>query len=251
MDLVDWDEGEFDSRRQGARRLRRSAADTGAGRRVPDQRLARRQRRDAVRPTRRGTTARRCWTGSRTSTTRPAPRSPARLDVQRVIRPQGSRFPRLRRAAGRRSVCSVGDPVTVLPSGRSSVVSGIQRFGRDDRCRRGRSGDHGRRWPTRSTLPAATCWSVGVALVDRGGVGPRVLDDRSARCAPGSRYWFKHGTRVGRGHGRRGRVSARPPHARADHRRPDRAQRPGDGAPVAQRADRRRRPTRSVAKAVG
>jgi sulfate adenylyltransferase subunit 1 (EFTu-like GTPase family) len=119
----------------------------------------------------------------------------ARLDVQRVIRPQGSDF---RGFAGRLSggSLSVGDPVTVLPSGRTSVVSGIQRFGRD--------------------IEIATAGqAVAVSLADTidvargdvlvvGAASPTELVsghvcwmiDQPLR--EGSRYWFKHGTRVGR-----------------------------------------------------
>jgi sulfate adenylyltransferase subunit 1 (EFTu-like GTPase family) len=118
-----------------------------------------------------------------------------RLDVQRVIRPQGSDF---RGFAGRLSggSLSVGDRVTVLPSGHVSTVSGIQRFGRD--------------------IPVATAGqAISVTLADtidvaRGDVivagveaSTEVVSghvcwmiDQPLR--EGSRYWFKHGTRVGR-----------------------------------------------------
>jgi sulfate adenylyltransferase subunit 1 len=115
--------------------------------------------------------------------------------VQRVIRPQGSDF---RGFAGRLAGggLRVGDPVTVLPSGRSSTVSGIQRFGRE--------------------IPAAEAGqAITVSLADnvdvaRGDVlvvgvalSTEVVSghvcwmiDQPLR--QGSRYWFKHGTRVGR-----------------------------------------------------
>jgi sulfate adenylyltransferase subunit 1 len=119
----------------------------------------------------------------------------ARLDVQRVIRPQGSDF---RGLAGRLSggSLSIGDAVTVLPSGRTSIVSGIQRFGRE-------------------ILVAATGQAITVSLDDNidvargdvlvvGAASPTELVsghvcwmiDQPLR--EGSRYWFKHGTRVGR-----------------------------------------------------
>ena len=121
--------------------------------------------------------------------------SPARLDVQRVIRPQGSDF---RGFAGRLSggSLSVGDAVTVLPSGRTSTVSGIQRFGReilvaetgqaitvslDDKIDVAR-GDVlvvGAALPT-ELVSGHVCWMIDQPLRE------------------GSRYWFKHGTRVGR-----------------------------------------------------
>jgi sulfate adenylyltransferase large subunit len=121
--------------------------------------------------------------------------SPARLDVQRVIRPHGTDF---RGFAGRLAGGSlrVGDTVTVLPSGRSSTVSGIQRFGRD-------------------ITVANVGQAVTVSLADeidvaRGDVlvaGAELstelvsghvcwMIDQPLR--EGSRYWFKHGTRVGR-----------------------------------------------------
>jgi len=121
--------------------------------------------------------------------------SPARLDVQRVIRPQGTDF---RVFAGRLASGSlrIGDAVTVLPSGRRSTVSGIQRFGRD-------------------ITVAGVGQAVTVSLADeidvaRGDVLVAGVElstelvsghvcwmiDQPLR--EGSRYWFKHGTRVGR-----------------------------------------------------
>ena len=121
--------------------------------------------------------------------------SPARLDVQRVIRPQGSDF---RGFAGRLAggTLSVGDSVTVMPGGRSSTVSGIQRFGRDlDSAAAGQAitvsladkidvarGDVLIVGPSSSTeaVSGHVCWMIDQPLRE------------------GSRYWFKHGTRVGR-----------------------------------------------------
>jgi bifunctional enzyme CysN/CysC len=119
----------------------------------------------------------------------------ARLDVQRVIRPQGSDF---RGFAGRLSggILSVGDLVTVLPSGRSSTLSSIQRFGREiPRATAGQAiavsladeidvarGDVlvvGIALPT-EVVSGHVCWMIDQPLRE------------------GSRYWFKHGTRVGR-----------------------------------------------------
>jgi len=121
--------------------------------------------------------------------------SPARLDVQRVIRPQGTDF---RGFAGRLAggTLNVGDTVTVLPSGRGSTVSGIQRFGRD-------------------IASATVGQAITVSLADeidvaRGDVLVAGVElstelvsghvcwmiDQPLR--QGSRYWFKHGTRVGR-----------------------------------------------------
>jgi len=121
--------------------------------------------------------------------------TPARLDVQRVIRPQGTDF---RGFAGRLAggTLKVGDPVTVLPSGRASTVSGIQRFGRDitvatagqaitvsladeTDVARGDVLVAGVELPTES-VSGHLCWMIDQPLRE------------------GSRYWFKHGTRVGR-----------------------------------------------------
>ncbi|MEY2444559.1 MAG: sulfate adenylyltransferase subunit 1 [Ilumatobacteraceae bacterium] len=121
--------------------------------------------------------------------------SPARLDVQRVIRPQGTDF---RGFAGRLAGGSlaVGDLVTVMPGGRTSTVSAIQRFGRDLQV-------------------AAAGQAITVSLADkvdvaRGDVLIAGLSQATETVSghvcwmidqplrPGSRYWFKHGTRVGR-----------------------------------------------------
>ena len=118
-----------------------------------------------------------------------------RLDVQRVIRPQGSDF---RGFAGRLAggSLSVGDHVTVLPSGQTSTVSGIQRFGRDISVAsagqaiavtladtidvaRGDVLVAGVESPT-EVVSGHVCWMIDQPLRE------------------GARYWFKHGTRVGR-----------------------------------------------------
>jgi sulfate adenylyltransferase large subunit len=118
-----------------------------------------------------------------------------RLDVQRVIRPQGSDF---RGFAGRLAggSLSVGDQVTVLPSGQTSTVSGIQRFGRDISVAtagqaiavtladtidvaRGDVLVAGIESPT-EVVSGHVCWMIDQPLRE------------------GGRYWFKHGTRVGR-----------------------------------------------------
>ncbi|MFE9235982.1 sulfate adenylyltransferase subunit 1 [Streptomyces sp. NPDC007007] len=56
---------------------------------------------------------------------------PVRFPVQYVIRPQTAEHPDYRGYAGRLAsgVLSVGDPVTVLPSGRTTTVAGIDAFG--------------------------------------------------------------------------------------------------------------------------
>jgi sulfate adenylyltransferase subunit 1 (EFTu-like GTPase family) len=119
----------------------------------------------------------------------------ARLDVQRVIRPHGSDFRGFagRLASGR---LQVGDPVTVMPGGRLTTVTSIQRFGRD-------------------VAEATAGQAITVSLADdidvaRGDV--LVAGSAGATEAisghvcwmidqplrEGARYWFKHGTRVGR-----------------------------------------------------
>ncbi|MFJ6466075.1 sulfate adenylyltransferase subunit 1 [Streptomyces sp. NPDC091387] len=56
---------------------------------------------------------------------------PARFPVQYVIRPQTAEHPDYRGYAGQLAsgVLAVGDPVTVLPSGRTTTVAGIDAFG--------------------------------------------------------------------------------------------------------------------------
>jgi sulfate adenylyltransferase large subunit len=118
-----------------------------------------------------------------------------RLDVQRVIRPHGSDF---RGFAGRLASGSlgIGDTVRVLPSGRTSTVSRIQRFGRDVQSARGGQaitvsladdldvarGDVLVAGPAAATefVSGHVCWMIDQPLRE------------------GARYWFKHGTRVGR-----------------------------------------------------
>jgi sulfate adenylyltransferase subunit 1 (EFTu-like GTPase family) len=121
--------------------------------------------------------------------------SAARLDVQRVIRPQGSDF---RGFAGRLvgGRLTVGDSITVMPSGQRSVVTGIQRFGRElDSATAGQAitvsladnidaarGDVlvAADSPATESVSGHVCWMIDQPLRE------------------GSRYWFKHGTRVGR-----------------------------------------------------
>ncbi|HSB87088.1 MAG TPA: GTP-binding protein [Ilumatobacteraceae bacterium] len=119
----------------------------------------------------------------------------ARLDVQRVIRPHGSDFRGFagRLAGGR---LAVGDSVTVMPSGRTTSVVSVQRFGRD-------------------VASAAAGQAITVSLADdidvaRGDVlvagSANATESVSGHVCwmidqplrEGARYWFKHGTRVGR-----------------------------------------------------
>ncbi len=121
----------------------------------------------------------------------------ARLDVQRVLRPQGSDY---RGYAGRLAdgPLAVGDTVTMLPSGRRSTVVGLQRHGAavesaapghavaveladDVDIARGDvlvAGDHGVR--VSEEVEGTLCWMIDTPL------------------RAGTRLWFKHGTRTGR-----------------------------------------------------
>ncbi len=60
-------------------------------------------------------------------------REPARFPVQYVIRPQTEEHPDYRGYAGQLAsgVLRVGDPVTVLPSGQTTTVAGIDALGRE------------------------------------------------------------------------------------------------------------------------
>ena len=121
----------------------------------------------------------------------------ARLDVQRVLRPQGSDY---RGYAGRLAdgQLSVGDVVTVLPSGRRSTVVGLQRHGAAvDSATPGHAmaveladdvdiargdvlvvGRHDVR--VTEEVEGTLCWMIDTPL------------------RAGTRLWFKHGTRTGR-----------------------------------------------------
>lgn len=122
----------------------------------------------------------------------------ARLDVQRVIRPHGSDF---RGFAGRLADgrLAVGDAIVVQPSGRTSTVVGLQRFGRDIEV-------------------AVAGQAITVVLADnvdvaRGDVILRASDGAATVAhtidgevcwmidqplTTGTRLWFKHGARTGR-----------------------------------------------------
>jgi sulfate adenylyltransferase large subunit len=124
-------------------------------------------------------------------------RGSTRLDVQRVLRPQGSDY---RGYAGRLvdGSLAVGDAVTVLPSGRRSTVVGLQRHGAavesaapghaiaveladDVDIARGDvlvGGEH--RGKVTEEVTGTLCWMIDMPL------------------RAGTRLWFKHGTRTGR-----------------------------------------------------
>ena len=191
MDLVDFDEGTFDRIAQGARRVRRRPADAGAGGRVPDQRAARRQRRRRLRRTCRGTRARRCWTWLEQVDVETDGLGATRLDVQRVIRPQGSDYRGYagRLAGGR---LAIGDAVTVLPSGRTSTISGPAALRTRGDLRVGRRGDHRRavrrhrRRPWRRARARRRLQRRATSRRSnrhRVGRRPRLLDDRPPAAA--------------------------------------------------------------------
>jgi sulfate adenylyltransferase subunit 1 len=118
-----------------------------------------------------------------------------RLDVQRVIRPQGSDYRGYagRLAGGR---LAVGDAVKVLPSGRTSTVVGVQRLGRETVC-----AIHG------DAITVELADDVDIARGDVLVLGNATATETVSGqvswmidrpLTPGSRWWFKHGTRVGR-----------------------------------------------------
>ena len=132
--------------------------------------------------------------------TRPHTEVGARLHVQRVIRPQGGEHGDFRGQAG---VVSggwfrVGDPVTVLPSGRTSTIETIHRWGDPvDEAGPGHA----------VVVQLATDVDVarGDVLTVAGATPPIVGDDVvvdlcwmiDRPLTTGSRWWFKHGTRSG------------------------------------------------------
>jgi sulfate adenylyltransferase large subunit len=132
--------------------------------------------------------------------TRPHTEVGARLHVQRVIRPQGGEHGDFRGQAG---VVSggwfrVGDPITVLPSGRTSTVETIHRWGAPvDEAGPGHA----------VVVQLATDIDVarGDVLTVAGATPPVVGDDVvvdlcwmiDRPLTAGSRWWFKHGTRSG------------------------------------------------------
>ena len=127
--------------------------------------------------------------------------SGARVHVQRVIRPQGGEFADFRGYAGvvAAGTLALGDEISVLPSGRTTRISGLQRWGQ----------------PVDSAEPGH---AVVVELADdvdvaRGDVivvadahTPPVVTEQivvdvcwmiDQPLVAGSRHWFKHGTSSG------------------------------------------------------
>jgi sulfate adenylyltransferase subunit 1 (EFTu-like GTPase family) len=125
----------------------------------------------------------------------------ARVHVQRVIRPQGGEFLDFRGYAGVVTAgdLTVGAPIRVLPSGRTSTVSALHRWGvsveqaepghaivvelaDDVDVARGDvlvAGDAVQPPTVAEDIVADVCWMIDQPLV------------------VGSRHWFKHGTRTG------------------------------------------------------
>ena len=125
----------------------------------------------------------------------------ARVHVQRVIRPQGGEHADFRGYAGvvAAGTLTIGEPITVLPSGRKSTVSGLHRWGQpvadagpghavvveladDVDVARGDvlvAGDAPQPPEVAEDIVVDVCWMIDQPLLT------------------GSRHWFKHGTRTG------------------------------------------------------
>ncbi|MGN5631537.1 sulfate adenylyltransferase subunit 1 [Streptomyces sp. AC154] len=122
----------------------------------------------------------------------------ARFPVQYVIRPQTAEHPDYRGYAGRieAGAFRVGDPVTVLPSGRTSTVSGIDLLGR---------AVHTARAPQSVTLLLADDIDISRGdLIVESGDAPRTTQDIEATVCHvadrpltvGQRVLVKHTTRT-------------------------------------------------------
>ncbi len=125
-----------------------------------------------------------------------------RLHVQRVIRPQGGEYADFRGYAGvvNGGGFAVGDAVTVLPCGATSTVAALHRAGKSVG-----SADTGHAMVIE--LSSKVDVSRGdVIVVDSGRVAPSVGETVEADICwmvdqplvVGSRWWFKHGSRTGR-----------------------------------------------------
>ena len=210
MDLVDWDEGEFDCIVKELAEYVEALPTPVPVVAFPISALLGDNVVDGSR-TRRGTTARAAGLAGDVR------RRPGVVEIASPSRraagdpPAGLRLPRLRRPAGRRPL-RVGDAVTVLPSGRRSTVSAMQRFGRDVDVRRPPARRSRSRWPTRRRRPRRRprrwarrrrrsrssghmCWMIDQPLQP----GPLVVQARHPRRS---------------GDRRRDRVPPRPRHAR-------------------------------------
>ena len=123
------------------------------------------------------------------------PQIAARLDVQRVIRPHGSDFRGYAgRLAGRSLV--LGETMTAQPSGRTATIVGLNRFGRAI----------GIAWPGQAiTVELADDLDVARGDVLVAGASACTETVTGHVCwmidqplREGSRFWFKHGTCTGR-----------------------------------------------------
>ncbi|WKK25245.1 GTP-binding protein [Streptomyces olivoreticuli] len=123
---------------------------------------------------------------------------PARFPVQYVIRPQSAEHPDYRGYAGQiaSGVLRVGEPVTVLPSGRTSTIAGIDALGRSTDIA----------WAPQSvtvTLTDDIDVSRGDTIAPTTGA-PQVTQDVEATVchvadrplSPGQRVLLKHTTRT-------------------------------------------------------
>ncbi|GAA0371413.1 sulfate adenylyltransferase subunit 1 [Streptomyces blastmyceticus] len=123
---------------------------------------------------------------------------PARFPVQYVIRPQSAEHPDYRGYAGQiaSGVLRVGEPVTVLPSGRTSTIAGIDALGRSTDIA----------WAPQSvtvTLADDIDVSRGDTIAPTTGA-PQVTQDVEATVchvadrplSPGQRVLLKHTTRT-------------------------------------------------------
>lgn len=121
----------------------------------------------------------------------------ARLDVQWVVRHAGGRDYTGVITGGD---LTVGDEVVALPSGARSTVTGLRRSGREvERIEAGHAAG--------VALADELDISRGDVLVAGGATQPPVVTDTveghvcwmvDAPLRPGTRWWFKHGTRTGR-----------------------------------------------------
>ncbi|MDP2290295.1 MAG: GTP-binding protein [Actinomycetota bacterium] len=125
----------------------------------------------------------------------------ARVHVQRVIRPQGGPQADFRGYAGvvAAGTLRASDPVTVLPSGRTSSVAAVHRWGAEvDAAEPGHA----------VVVELADDVDVArgdVLVVSHAAVSPVVTEDIvvdvcwmiDQPLVAGSRHWFKHGTRTG------------------------------------------------------
>ncbi|MGB8859723.1 MAG: GTP-binding protein [Ilumatobacteraceae bacterium] len=131
----------------------------------------------------------------------PSARPGARIHVQRVIRPQGGEHADFRGYAGvvAAGTLTVGEAITVLPSGRTSRVSALHRWGAAvDAAEPGHA--------VVVELTDEVDVARGDVLVAGSSATPPVVTEDvvvdlcwmiDQPLTVGSRHWFKHGTRTG------------------------------------------------------